>query len=102
MSAHLINLLVLPPDSEVVAPVSIRSPSGFQPGRCSLIEPCMPLTENDGDGVLVGRTLVDASEWSASVLLVNPSSEVVVLPSFSCVRVFGASVGGVLGSLGNV
>ena len=36
-------------------------------------------------GVLVGRTLVDASSWSARVLMVNPSSEVVVLPSFSCV-----------------
>ena len=35
--------------------------------------------------VLLGRTLVDASSWSASVLMVNPSSEVVVLPSFSCV-----------------
>ena len=33
--------------------------------------------------VLVGRTLVDASKWYASVLLANPSSEVVVLPSFS-------------------
>ena len=30
--------------------------------------------------------LVDASEWSASVPLVNPGSDVVVLPSFSCVR----------------
>ena len=36
-------------------------------------------------GVLVGRTLVYASEWSARVLLVNPGSDVVVLPSFSCV-----------------
>ena len=33
VSAHLTNSLVLPPDSEVVAPVSIRSPSGVQPGR---------------------------------------------------------------------
>ena len=29
--------------------------------------------------------LVDASSWSARVLMVNPSSEVVVLPSFLCV-----------------
>ena len=28
---------------------------------------------------------MDALSWSASVLMVNPSSEVVVLPSFSCV-----------------
>ena len=28
---------------------------------------------------------MDASSWSSSVLMVNPSSEVVVLPSFSCV-----------------
>ena len=34
-------------------------------------------------GVLVGRTLVDASIWSANVLMVNPSSEVVDLPSFT-------------------
>ena len=40
----------------------------------------MTLTEDYG--VLVGCTLVDASSWSASVLMVNPSSEVVVLPSF--------------------
>ena len=36
-------------------------------------------------GVPVGRTLVDASSWSASVLMVNPSLEVIVLPSLSCV-----------------
>ena len=80
-SAHITSSLVLPPDSEIVAPVSIRSPSGIQPGRCSLIEPKIAITENYG--VLVGRTLVDASEWSASFLLVNPSSDIVVLPSFS-------------------
>ena len=28
---------------------------------------------------------MDASKWSANVLLVNPSSEVVVMPSFTCV-----------------
>ena len=83
VSAHLTTSVVLPPDSEVVAPVSVRSPAGIRPGPCSLMEPCMTLTEDYG--VLVGRTLVDASSWSTSVLLVNPSSEVVVLPSFSCV-----------------
>ena len=81
-SAHLTNSLVLLTDSEIVAPVSIRSPSGIQPGRCSLIEPKIAITESYG--VLVGRILVDASEWSASVILVNPGSDVVVLPSFSC------------------
>ena len=43
----------------------------------------MDLTEDYG--VLVGHTLVDASSWSASVLMVNPSSDVIVLPSFLCV-----------------
>ena len=43
----------------------------------------MDLTEDYG--VLVGRTLVDASSWSASVLMVNPSVDVIVLPCFSCV-----------------
>ena len=82
-AAHLTTPVVLPPDSEVVAPVSVRISSGIRPGPCSLLEPCMTLTEDIG--VLVGRALVDASSWSASVLMVNPSSEVVVLPSFSCV-----------------
>ena len=82
-SAHITNSLVLPLESEIVAPVLIRSPSGIQPGWCSLIEPKITITENNC--VLVGRTLVDASQWSASVLLVNPTSDVVVLPSFSCV-----------------
>ena len=55
-SAHLKGSLVLPPYSEIVAPVSIRSPSGIRRGRCSLIEPKMDITESYG--VLVGRTLV--------------------------------------------
>ena len=59
----------MPPDSEMVAPVSIRSPSGIPLGWCSMIEPDLDITESYG--VLVVRTLVDASDWSASVLLVN-------------------------------
>ena len=43
----------------------------------------MDLTEDYG--VIVGRTLVDASSWSASVLMVNPSAVVIVLPCFVCV-----------------
>ena len=73
----------MPPNSEVVAPVSVRTLSGIRPGPCSLVKPCMDLTEDYG--VLVGCTLVDASSWSASVLMVNPSADVIVLPSFSCV-----------------
>ena len=79
--AHLTTSVVLPPDSEVVAPVSVWTASSIRPGPCSLMEPCMTLTEDYG--VLVGRTLVDTSSWSASVLMVNPSLEVVI-PSFSC------------------
>ena len=45
--------LVIPPDSEIVAPVSIRSPAGIPPGRCFLIEPDLTITENYG--VLVGQ-----------------------------------------------
>ena len=82
-----------------MAPVLIRSPSAVQPGRCSLIEPYIALTESYG--VLIGRTLVDVSEWSDSVLLVNPGSDVVVLPSFSSVGEFSAGLGGVCNSLGN-
>ena len=65
-----------------MAPVLICSSLGVQPGRCSLIELKVALTEDYG--VLVGCTLVDTLQWSASVLLANPSSEVVVLPSFFC------------------
>ena len=36
-------------------------------------------------GVLVGRTQVDASSWSARVLMVRPSSEAVVFLYFLCV-----------------
>ena len=36
-------------------------------------------------GVIVGHTLVDTSSRSASVLMVNPNAEVVVLLSFTCV-----------------
>ena len=82
-TAYLTTSVVLPPDSEVVAPVSVRSASGIQPGPCSLVEPCMDLTEDYG--VIVGRTLVDASSWSASVLMVNPNADVIVLPCFAFV-----------------
>ena len=68
--------LVLPPNSEIVPPVSVRSPSGVRPTQFSLIEPCMTV-----NGVMVDCILVDVN-----VLMVNPSSEVVVLPSFTCVE----------------
>ena len=83
-ATFLMTSVVLPPDSEIVAPVSIRSASGVRPGPCSLVEPCMGLTENHG--VIVGHTLVDGSLWSAGVLMVNPNAEEIVLPSFTCVR----------------
>ena len=75
--------VVLPLDSEIVAPISVRSPSGVRPGSCSLVEPSRGLTEDYG--VVVGHTLVDVSSWSASVLMVNPNAEEIVLPSFTCV-----------------
>ena len=48
-----------------------------------MIEPDSDITESYG--VLVGRTLVDMSNWYASVLLINLGSDAMVLPSFSCV-----------------
>ena len=36
-------------------------------------------------GVIVGHTLVDASSWSASVLMVKPNADEIVLPCFTCV-----------------
>ena len=35
--------------------------------------------------MIVGHTLVDASSRTASVSMVNPNAEEVVLPSFTCV-----------------
>ena len=71
----LLTAVVLPPDSEVVAPFSLN---GGQLGSCALIVPDRDLTEEFG--VVVGHTLVDASTSSANVLIINPSAEEVVLP----------------------
>ena len=67
--------MVLPPDSEVVAEFSIN---GGHLGTCALIDPNRDLTEEFG--VVVGHTLVDATTPSASVLILNPNAEEVVLP----------------------
>ena len=83
MKGFLKTSVVLPPDSEIVAPFSVRSPSGVLLGSCSLVEPSRSLAEEYG--VVVVQTLVDASSWSASVLMVNPNAEEIVLPSFVCV-----------------
>ena len=74
---------MLLPDREIIAPVSVWSASGVQPGPCSLVGPSRGLTE-DYD-VVVGCTLVDASSWSASVLMVNPNAEEIILPNFAFV-----------------
>ena len=57
--------------------------SGVRLGSCALVEPSRNLAEEYG--VVVGHTLVDASSWAASVLMINPNAEEVVLPSFTCV-----------------
>ena len=72
--------VVFPPDSEFVAPFSV---SGVRLGSCALVEPSRSLAEEYG--VVVGHKLVDASSRSASVLMINPNAEQVVLPSFTCV-----------------
>ena len=74
--------VVLPPDSDIITPVSVRSPSGIRPGSCSLVEPSGEVTEDYG--VVVGRTLVDASSWLAGVLMINPNAEEIILPSLTC------------------
>ena len=83
MRAFLKTSVLLPPDSEIVAPFSVRSDSGIRPGSCSLVEPSRSLTEDHG--AVVGHTLVDASSWSAGVLMVNPNAEEIILPSFTMV-----------------
>ena len=80
VSGSLITAVVIPPDSEVVAKFSI---SGGQLGDCALIDPNWDLTEQYG--VLVGHTLVDATTPSASVLIINPNAEEVVLPCGSSI-----------------
>ena len=83
VKAFLRISVVLPPDSEIIVPISVRSPSDIRPGSCSLVEPSGRVPEDYG--VAVERTLVDASSWSAGVLMVNPNAEEIVLPSFTCV-----------------
>ena len=72
--------VVLPPNSEIVAPFVV---SEGRLGPCALVEPSRSLTEEYG--VVVGHTLVDASSWSASVLMINPNAEEIVLPCQTCV-----------------
>ena len=52
-AAFLTTSVVLPPDSEIVTPVSVQSASGVRPAPCSLVEPCMGFTEDYG--VIVGH-----------------------------------------------
>ena len=80
VDGFLTTSVVLPPDSEIVATFSV---SGVQPNCCALVEPSRTFTEEYG--VIVGHTLVDTSSRTASVLMVNPNTEEVVLPSFICV-----------------
>ena len=98
VAAYLTTSVVMPSDSEVVTPVSVRSSLGIRPGLCSLMESCTDLTEDYG--VLVGRTLVDASSWSASVLMVNPSSDVIHTTLFLVCGELGPGVGSIGGSCG--
>ena len=65
----------MPPDSEVVASFVM---DGGHLGTCALINPNRDLTEEFG--VVVEHTLVDRSTPSASVLIINPNAEEVVLP----------------------
>ena len=79
MSAYTEGSRVVPPDSDIVTPVSIRTPAV----HCSMIEPNSTITESYG--VVVGCTLVDTSNWSAKGLVINPGFDAVVLAPFSCV-----------------
>ena len=76
----LTTLVVIPPDSEIVAKFSV---SGIRPHGCALVEPARCLTEEYG--VMVGHTLVDASSGSGRVLIVNPNAKVVVLPGLTLI-----------------
>ena len=80
LDGFLTTLVVIPPDSEIVAQFSV---SDVRPNGCALVEPSRRLMEEYG--VVVGDTLVDASSCSGSVLIVNPNAEVVVFSSFTCI-----------------
>ena len=64
----------------MVAPFSLN---GGQLGTCALIVPDRALAEEFG--VVVGHTLLDASTYSAKVLVINPNAEEVVLPCRTCI-----------------
>ena len=68
-SAHLTSLLVLPPDSEIGAPVLIHSQSGIQPGRCSLIEPQIALTASVAVGEEEANTRHNTLEFDITRLI---------------------------------
>ena len=80
VSGLLLTAVVLPLDTEVVAPFSLNS---GQLGTCALIVPDRALTEEFG--VMVRHTLVDASTSSANILMINPNAEEVVLPCRTCI-----------------
>ena len=48
VKAFLRTSVVLPPDSEIIAPISVQSPSSIRPRSCSLVEPSGRLTEDCG------------------------------------------------------
>ena len=75
VEALFMTAVVLPPDSEIVEPFAV---SGGRLGPCALVEASRRLTAEYG--VVVRHTLVDASSWSASVLMINPNAEEIVLP----------------------
>ena len=75
VSGSLITAVVLPPESEVVANLSIDR---GRLGTCALINPNRNLSEDFG--VIVGHTLVDVTTPSVNVLIINPNAEEVVLP----------------------
>ena len=88
----LMTAVVLPPCSEIVAPFAV---SGGRLGPCALVEPSRSLTEEYG--VVMRHTLVDASSWLASVLMINPNAAEIVLPCMTCVAKlpFGGYCGGI-------
>ena len=53
VDGFLTTFVVLPPDSEIVAPFSV---SGVRPNYCAMVEPSRTLTEEYG--VIVGHTLL--------------------------------------------
>ena len=68
----------VPPGHEVVLSCRIRTQNGRKPGGTGVVEGLVTFVEETG--LIVGRAVVNTSNWTVPVLVVNPGNEAIVLP----------------------